>query len=338
MDDSEKSRKTRATDVNIGETTIRYTGEPPFLFERAKSSVPDKVPDKEDTAVLRAVTPPAEAATSEACLVVIYGNDLGRKHPLSSRWLVVGRDESAEIPLDEAEVSRNHCRIRNEKGVVTIRDLGSTNGTFVNDKQVEVAALRNGDLIRVGGTILKFLASGNVEASYHEELFNLTTQDGLTQAHNKRHLLDMLRQEVGRAKRYRRPMALLMLDIDHFKLVNDVFGHLAGDYVLKQMVKVVQENLRSQDIVGRFGGEEFMIVLPEVRFQGAMRCAEKLRELVEQTRFIYEGSKIPINISIGVVAADQGSHDVEDMVRVADTNLYEAKRKGRNQVHGSFAT
>ena len=330
-------REPRETAVsNVGEITIQYGGEPPFLIDQ---QVIKRDPSREPTAVRKSVAQiKQEVLSKEACLVVIYGPDLGRKFTLTNQSLTVGRVDGCDIQLDEREVSRGHCKVVCRDGRVTIHDLGSTNGTYVDDKLVEVAPLENGSLVRIGGTILKFLASGNLESTYHEELFNLTTQDGLTQTHNKRFLLDSLKREVGRSKRYGRPLSLMMMDIDHFKLVNDVFGHLAGDHVLKHMVEVIKERVREQDIMARFGGEEFVIILPEIDHQGAMTCAEKIRHLVEETRFIYDGSKIPVNVSIGVVSSDSGSHDADDILRIVDANLYEAKRRGRNQIHGSEAT
>ena len=330
-------REPRETKVsNMGEITIQYSGRPPFLIDQP---APSRDPSKEPTAVRKSVAQiQKEALSKEACLVVIYGPDLGRKFTLTNQSLTVGRVDGCDIQLDEGEVSRNHCTVAHREGQVIIHDLASTNGTYVNDKLVEVSPIQNGDLIRIGGTILKFLASGSLESTYHEELFNLTTRDGLTQTHNKRFLLDSLQREVGRSKRYGRPLSLLMMDIDHFKLVNDVFGHLAGDHVLKHLVKVILEQIREQDIMARFGGEEFVVILPEIGFQGSITCAERIRHLVEETRFIYDGSKIPVNVSIGLVSSKKGSHDADDMLRIVDANLYEAKRRGRNQIHGSEAT
>ncbi len=337
MADKPPKREPKETAVsNVGEITIQYSGTPPFLIDQQD---PPRDPSKEPTAVRKSVVQiKQEALSKDACLVVIYGPDLGRKFTLTNQSLTVGRVDGCDIQVEEKEVSRNHCKVVCRDGQVSIHDLASTNGTYVDDKLVDSATLENGDLIRIGGTILKFLASGNLESTYHEELFNLTTRDGLTQTHNKRFLLDSLQREVGRSKRYGRPLSLMMMDIDHFKLVNDVFGHLAGDYVLKRMVEAIKEHIREQDIMARFGGEEFVIILPEIDHQGAMICAEKIRRLVEETRFIYDGSKIPVNVSIGVVSSKNGSHDADDMLRIVDANLYEAKRRGRNQIHGSEAT
>ena len=336
METKPPKREPRETAVsNVGEVTVQYSGHPPFLIDEV---VQQRDPSREPTAVRKSVDQiKQEMLSKEACLVVIYGPDLGRKFTLTNQSLTVGRVDGCEVQLEEPEVSRSHCKVVCRNGEVILHDLSSTNGTYVDDKLVDVAPLENGSLVRIGGTILKFLASGNLESTYHEELFNLTTRDGLTQTHNKRFLMDSLQREVGRSKRYGRPLSLMMLDIDHFKLVNDVFGHLAGDHVLKHMVEVIKERIREQDIMARFGGEEFVVILPEIHHQGSMICAEKIRRLVEDTRFIYDGSKIPVNVSIGVVSSKKGTHDADDLLRIVDANLYEAKRRGRNQIHGSEA-
>ena len=176
----------------------------------------------------------------EACLVVIYGLELGKKYNLNSASLVIGRSSKCDIQIDQESVSRNHSKIVNTGKSILIRDLGSTNGTYVNDEPIDEYVLRDGDLIKIGRTIFKFLTGGNIENAYHEEIYRLTTVDGLTQIFNKRYFIETLEREIARAHRYRRALSLVMFDIDHFKKVNDSYGHLAGDYVLKHLAQTVQ--------------------------------------------------------------------------------------------------
>ena len=152
----------------------------------------------------------------EACLVVIYGLELGKKYNLNSASLVIGRSSKCDIQIDQESISRNHSKIVNTGKSILIRDLGSTNGTYVNDEPVDEYVLRDGDLIKIGRTIFKFLTGGNIENAYHEEIYRLTTVDGLTQIFNKRYFMDTIEREVARAHRYRRPLSLVMFDIDHF--------------------------------------------------------------------------------------------------------------------------
>jgi diguanylate cyclase (GGDEF)-like protein len=270
----------------------------------------------------------------EACLVVIYGMDLGKKFNLSSPSLIIGRASTADIQIDQEAISRNHCRILNTGKAVVLRDMGSTNGTFVNDQQVDEYLLRDGDFIKVGRCIFKFLTGDNIESAYHEEIYRLTTVDGLTQVFNKRYFLETLEREMGRAHRYRRDLSLIMFDIDYFKHVNDTYGHLAGDYVLKHLAMVLKPRIRREDILARYGGEEFAIVLPEIDNSSALQFADKIRRIVEATPFRFENTDIPITISIGVSTLIPEIADPETFIKTADEHLYRAKSAGRNCVMG----
>ena len=268
----------------------------------------------------------------DACLIVIYGEDLGRRIPLGLEPTIIGRSSKCEVQIDQESVSRNHCKIQFNGKTYAIRDMGSTNGTYVNDELIDEVNLRDGDQIKVGRTILKFIMGGNIEASYHEEIYRLMTVDGLTEVHNKRYFQEMMERESSRAARYESIFTLILFDIDHFKPINDTYGHLAGDAVLRQLGSLVRHRVRRDDVVARVGGEEFAILLPEVRVEGGVEVAKKMRELVEETKFIFEGTRIEVTISLGVAQWEPPHERPEDLVRVADEKLYEAKRTGRNRV------
>jgi diguanylate cyclase (GGDEF)-like protein len=268
----------------------------------------------------------------EACVVVIYGMDLGKKYNLDQPQLVIGRSSKCEIQVDQESVSRNHAKIINTGKSILLRDLGSTNGTYVNDELIDEYVLRDGDFIKIGRTIFKFLSGNNIENSYHEEIYRLTTIDGLTQIYNKRYFLETLEREISRAHRYRRELSLIMFDIDHFKKINDTYGHLAGDYVLKQLASVIKSRIRREDIMARYGGEEFAIILPEIDSFNSSQFAEKIRRLVEKTIFKFEETRIPVTISVGVGSLGNESQSPVDFIKVADDKLYEAKEGGRNKV------
>ena len=271
----------------------------------------------------------------EACLVVIYGLDLGKKYNVDRPSVVIGRSSKADIQIDQESVSRNHCKLINTGKSVMLRDLGSTNGTYVNDELVDEYVLRDGDFIKIGRCIFKFLSGNNIENAYHEEIYRLTTIDGLTQVYNKRYFIETLEREIGRAQRYRRELSLIMFDIDDFKQINDSFGHLAGDYVLKQLAAVIKARIRREDILSRYGGEEFAIILPEIDNYNAMQFAEKVRQMIEKAQFRFEDTEIPVTVSIGVSSIRPEISDPNDFVRMADTHLYEAKAQGKNRVIGS---
>ncbi len=211
--------------------------------------------------------------------------------------------------------------------------LQSTNGTFVNDVPASICKLKDGDYLRVGNCIYRFLAGGNVEAEYHEEIYRLTIIDALTDIHNKRYLLEFLDRELSRSARYLRPLSLIMFDIDRFKGINDEFGHLGGDFTLRELAACVKGSIRKEELFARYGGEEFVIVLPETPQENGIFVAERLRGLVEHHLFQYEGKAYPVTVSLGV-AATNGDEALTplDLIRQADEKLYNAKNSGRNRV------
>jgi two-component system cell cycle response regulator len=193
--------------------------------------------------------------------------------------------------------------------------------------------LKDGDYLRVGNCIYRFLTGGNVEAEYHEEIYRLTIVDGLTEIHNKRYLLEFLERELARSLRHHRPLALILFDLDHFKLINDQMGHLAGDFALRELAARVKASVRREELFARFGGEEFAIVLPETTCEGACIAAERIRSLVEKTPFEFEGHSFGITISLGIgMTTGEASLSPEDLIRLADDKLYQAKSNGRNCV------
>ncbi|MGB5811299.1 MAG: GGDEF domain-containing protein [Polyangiales bacterium] len=267
------------------------------------------------------------------CLIVIYGPDMGRRVHVGTEPLIIGRSPQCEIQIDQESVSRNHCRIRLHDGDFRVRDLDSTNGTYVNDDPVEAEGrLRHGDQLKVGRTILKFIVGDDIEVQYHEEIYRLMTTDGLTQLHNKRYFDEMLDKEVARAKRYKRGFSLLVFDIDHFKHINDTYGHLAGDAILRQLGAVILGRLRRNDVVARIGGEEFALITPEVGVDGAAELAGKINRLIRDTRFEFEGARVQVTVSVGVAEWQSHFDDPEDLFKAADDKLLEAKRSGRDRV------
>jgi two-component system cell cycle response regulator len=299
----------------------------------------------ERTAVTVIERPPDSAINSKACLVLIYGGELGKRFTLEPpagisiagstpmRTLNVGRSSGCEIQLDEESVSRKHASfLVHLDGRVVARDHGSTNGTYVNDRAIKGDFdLRDGDLVKIGRTIFKYLTSMNIEAQYHEEIYRLTTTDGLTGVYNKRYFLESLEREMGRCYRYQRPLCLVMIDIDHFKKINDEHGHLAGDTILKQVAVIIAAHVRREDIFARYGGEEFGLILPEVEGEGALVLAEKLRGLIEQAALQWDGKVIPVTISLGVSALPPENATPEEFIQAADECLYAAKHAGRNR-------
>jgi diguanylate cyclase (GGDEF)-like protein len=270
------------------------------------------------------------------CLVVIYTKEptlLGRRFVLDSSPIRVGRGAENHIVLEGDSVSRRHAHFEQRSGAWWCVDDGSTNGSYVNDEQImREARMGNGDRIKIGPTIFKFLSGQDVEAQYHEEIYRMTIIDGLTQVHVKRYLLEALDKELMRARRHQRELSFLMIDIDHFKKINDVHGHLAGDHVLKEVARLMQQRIRRDEVLARYGGEEFAIILPETTLEGGCALAEGLREKIEESRFVFQGETIRVTISIGAAMLVEEHRTSLDLIKKADEKLYEAKRAGRNRV------
>ncbi len=280
---------------------------------------------------------PVSIVSHTACLVHIYptGPGMGRRYTLGETPLVLGRGSDCDIRIDDYSVSRRHARIQPVADGYMAVDLQSTNGTFVNDVPTAMFMLKDGDYLRVGNCIYRFLMGGNVEAEYHEEIYRLTIIDALTEIHNKRYLLEFLDRELSRSMRYGRPLSLVMFDIDRFKAVNDELGHLGGDFTLRELASRLKGNIRKEELFARYGGEEFAVVLPETDRDGALLLSERLRRLVEAKPIQYEEKPYYITISLGVFTCD-GSEELtpQELIRRADEKLFLAKNQGRNRVVG----
>jgi diguanylate cyclase (GGDEF)-like protein len=276
-----------------------------------------------------------EGSPGQACLVLIYpaGADLGKRFELELPEVTIGRGSDTDIQVDRDSVSRRHAKIERNGSQWRVVDLKSTNGTYVNDNPVDSRLLEDGDLVKIGAAIFKFLTGGNVETAYHEEIYQMTIIDGLTRAHNKRYFLENLERELARCGRNRRPVSLVIFDIDHFKKINDTHGHLTGDHVLKELASRVRGRVRKEEIFARYGGEEFVVLLPEAENRAALEFAEQIRKLVEREAFEFEGDQIEVTISAGVSTVAE-EMPVESFIKLADENLYRAKRGGRNKVVG----
>jgi diguanylate cyclase (GGDEF)-like protein len=273
---------------------------------------------------------------SQAVLVQLYppGPNLGRRFTLSGPEHVVGRLPDLDISVEEDGVSRQHARLRKMVDHWALEDLGSTNGSYVNDERIQHKVLRDGDMLRFGTAILRFLVGSNIEANYHEEIYKMSILDGLTGVHNKRYFLEFMEKEMARARRHSSSLSLMMFDIDHFKKVNDTHGHLAGDAVLKEMGRRLKPEIRREDLVARYGGEEFAIVMVSTSLRRGMDFAEELRLLVEREPFKTDTVVLPVTVSIGVAELDSTMKVPEDLIGKCDGHLYTAKRQGRNRVIG----
>jgi two-component system cell cycle response regulator len=290
------------------------------------------------TQVLRAEPGLVQHTGGSDCLVVIYTREgrgpLGKRIQLDGpvQELTIGRDVQNSLVLEFEGVSRRHARLAKRDGVWWVHDNNSTNGTYVNDLLTRETPLRNGDRVKVGDVILKYLSAGDLESEFIETISQMMVTDGLTQAANKRHLTEKVTDELNRSARHGRPLSLVMFDVDHFKKVNDTHGHVAGDVVLKEIASLVRSRVRRNEVFGRYGGEEFALLLPETTLQGAVTLAQELCVLVGSTPFLFDRTRIPVTISLGVAQWNPAIRTTDDFIRAADAKLYQAKRDGRNRV------
>jgi len=289
------------------------------------------------TAIVQKPLGGGEGGKGSDCLVVIYTKEptlLGKRFVLDFTPVRLGRGAENHIVLEGDSVSRRHAHLEQRGSVWWAVDDGSTNGTYVNDEQIRRQRLRDGDQMRIGRSILKFMTGENVEVHYHEEIYRLMTVDALTQIFNRRYFNEALDREFNRSRRYGRALSLIAFDIDHFKRVNDTYGHLAGDNLLRQLAAAVKQRLRREDVFARTGGEEFGVLLPEVGLDGARATADKVRRIVEVTPVKHEQQLIGCAISVGVATLGDSDVSGEELYRRADQRLYEAKQGGRNRVAG----
>jgi len=280
------------------------------------------------------VRPPSEDAAprgGDACLVFVEGDALLGVRVALADEVVLGRDPGCTVALPAEDVSRRHARIAPDGDGHAVADLGSTNGTWVNGVAVERRRLAPGDRIRVGGFVVAYVAAGHPAGRELEELARLAREDALTRLPNRRAFDEALTREVARAERSGAALAALVLDIDHFKRVNDVHGHAAGDAVLSAVAARVASALRAGDVLGRLGGEEFGVLLPGADLGAAAEAAERIRAAVGATPIVAGDRSLAVTVSLGCAARDPGEGGW-NLVARADAKLYAAKAGGRNRV------
>ena len=281
-------------------------------------------------------------AGGEGALIRYVGQPIGELIPLGDSGLSLGRASDNRVRLPEAEVSRYHAKLelvpRNGlPPAVLLSDLASTNGTFVNGIPLQPssgpATLRNGDVIRVGAHAFKLKHLDELERGYHQAVLAQATVDPLTQVSNRGSVLVFLERHADLARRHNRPLSLIICDLDHFKDVNDQFGHAAGDVVLQRFGSILTHRLRASDQVGRIGGEEFLVVLPETGGRDAMAVAEGLRAALAAESIPGPGGELlRVTCCFGVASHGASDPDSGSVLARADSALYRAKDLGRNRV------
>lgn len=293
--------------------------------------------DEENTAIVRlgsiaklTPVPPRDRYV----LVQVQGEELGRVVSLEGEELVVGRQATCELPLADNSVSRRHARIRIVDGRHLLEDLGSANGTYVAGVRVEQHWLVDGDVVQFGSSIAyRYSVTDSQQLAMLRYLYDASVTDALTGAFNREYFDGRLATEIAYATRHETQLSLLMLDVDHFKLVNDDFGHQVGDAALVKLVETVRTKLRVEDVFCRYGGEEFAAILRTTDLDAASCVAERIRQATTAIDLRIDGKRVPITVSIGCASLVCCTESVPmELVAVSDRRLYLAKRGGRNRV------
>lgn len=276
-------------------------------------------------------------------LVFLNGDLLAVPIPLERDEVVLGRALEADVRINDTKVSRQHARINTVHNAETgetnyqLTDLNAKNGTFLNGQQIASEILRSGDKITVGEHILRFELLDEIDREYQHQIRRLLSHDDLTGLLSSRSFFSELRREAARADGEKRKFCVLMMDVDHFKQVNDTYGHLTGSKTLEEIGHCITQILRSGDVAARFGGEEFAAFLLDAELSQGIVAAERIREAIEARQFsvLKRGKAVEthrLTISLGVAAFPDDSSDPIELVEMADSALYRAKREGRNRV------
>lgn len=280
--------------------------------------------------------------TMKPSLVVVQGVDRGDAFTIDHTPLVLGRGDTCDYVIRDDGISRAHAQIVSlPDGGYMIEDLNSTNGIFIGPKRVKRHILEEGDKVLLGRrTILKFVYQDALDERYQKQMYESTVKDGLTGVYNRKHFNDRILSELSFALRHKSSLSLLLFDLDHFKNVNDSYGHQVGDLVLTEVAAKIQYTLREEDFFARYGGEEFAVLARDIDDSGARALAERIRQLVQDMRIITPfGVRVPITLSIGVATVDDGLKVLADqLIKCADDNLYRAKEEGRNRVFSTLLT
>jgi diguanylate cyclase (GGDEF)-like protein len=280
-------------------------------------------------------------SNTRPCLIRYSGAAVGQRFDLDKGQVVLGRGDEVDLKVEGHGISRRHATLQVSAHEVTLSDLGSANASFVNDQRVtDPVVLKDGDLIRLANVVFRYHDQRSLDAVLHQRLHRLATVDALTDLYNRRHTHDALRHEWHRARRTGRALAVMCCDLDQFKAVNDSLGHAAGDRVLKDSASLLRASLRADDVIGRWGGEEFVVVAGDTPFEQALLLAERLRSALADHLFeldVGEPGRVRRQlhrqtVSIGLALAQPDMRDEHDLLATADRRLYAAKREGRNRV------
>ena len=277
-----------------------------------------------------------KASSRYPYLVIFIGKDSGKRHKLKAGTMTIGRSPEADISLDDDRISRIHCAIKWSDGTITIEDKGSKNGTYVDSHKISHTILPPGVPLQLGHSVMKIEYKDKAEIQYEQSLMHRVSTDALTGIFNHQHFISLALKEIAYAGRHQQKVAIIMIDIDNFKHVNDTYGRSIGDLVLIQLAELIDQMKRVEDLLGRYDGNKF-IILPrgEADREDIHRQCERIRETVERFKFCHADACLQVTISIGfhLDIPDNGEADsmIDDLIDKAEQALYLAKKKGKNQ-------
>jgi two-component system cell cycle response regulator len=301
-------------------------------MDRLPSAVMLAYPTERQLATLVSVS------LDRATLTLLSGTNAGQVFALDKEEHVIGRAPDASVWLHDPDISRRHARIvRDKDGAFVIEDMKSTNGIFVGGHKVERSALQSGDRIHVGPNMaLRFDITDDADRELQRRLYETSRRDALTHVYNREHFLERFAGEIAHARRHGTELALLLIDLDHFKRVNDTHGHLAGDATLRAVSEEITRIIRTEDIFARYGGEEFALLTRSITAPNACWLAERVRRAVQEMTVTAGEAIIKVTLSIGVACFSETRASIrpQDLIALADERLYDAKRAGRNCVRG----
>ncbi len=266
-------------------------------------------------------------------LIVLYPQSQFAQIPLERGTVVLGRGQDADIRFEDELISRRHCALSFDGGSVTVEDLGSTNGTFVDGNYVHRQILNSDNRLQIGKMVLKVAYKDPSEEAFSRELYEAATKDPLTGLLNRQAFMDRSAGELVFARRNNTSVNIVMVDVDDFKHVNDTWGHQCGDLILREVARLLNDEMRDSDLLARFGGEEFLILMSGITFEDAKKRAEKLRSTIERHIFSWMDAVVPVTISLGL-SSRQGTDiaQISELIAESDKRLYTAKGTGKNRV------
>ncbi len=283
----------------------------------------------------------ADKVTLIPTLIVIAGDLFGQMINLEEKKKVFfGRGSECDVVINNPSLSRKHCVVKNENGKIILEDLNSTNGTFVNGIRVSRVELESGQRVFLGDICaFKFAYQDDIDLDLNRLILDKAIKDRLTNVYNRTYFDELLRKEFLFHKRANLPLSLIFIDLDDFKKINDTFGHICGDEILKKVAMSLKSNVRESDYVCRYGGEEFVIILKNTNFEKAMKKAESLRKIINSIELLCNANQIGVSASLGVSTLENGNFKSEKrLLAEADSAMYKAKELGKNMVIGQKPT